>query len=315
MAEDQGVNGDIWTDEASRLLKRCGWEKVADSNIDITGSDGLKHGIDAMFKYFDGFLPSKEQGVFLEAKRYQTTSFSASKLKDWVSRFDNKIRELRQSQPFYERYPDMESCHVSNGLLMLWFHDVESFSGFKGRYEEALLAVKTPRRRKPDYINRLFVMSNDDILRIASLVSTVSEWNTDQQSQGNTERMRFHYPASAGFGHAIQETESLNLEYLYSQFLFAKATKQVNGVIRNIDVVFYFGQLDLHSFRRLKQALLSFDMISSRNDLHIYHYRRDPEEFRKIKPDAEKLFSQNGPQNVAFKTMNLFRELPNWMTD
>ena len=70
MPEDQGWNGDRWTEEASALLKRLGWEKIADSNIDIEGTDGLWHGIDALFRYEDGFS-SYKQGVFLEAKRYQ----------------------------------------------------------------------------------------------------------------------------------------------------------------------------------------------------------------------------------------------------
>ena len=103
MAEDQGVNGDRWTTQASALLQQLGWSKVADSNIDIPGSDGLTHGIDALFQYDDGFNQTT-QGVFLEAKRYATTSFHKSKLQDWVNALNKKMLDLRRSEPFNTQY-------------------------------------------------------------------------------------------------------------------------------------------------------------------------------------------------------------------
>jgi hypothetical protein len=178
MPEDQGVQGDRWTEEACRLLDRIGWEKVADCNIDIPGSDGEMHGIDALFKYTDGFQPNRPQGVFLEAKCYKTSSFSATKLKDWVHCFDSKIRELRMSEKFYSEYPSMADTNPINGLLAVWFADCEKYQNFRKVFKKALLSCKCPRKhRSESSMNRLFVIENDGILRLSALMNSIDNFN------------------------------------------------------------------------------------------------------------------------------------------
>lgn len=310
MAEDQGVNGDRWTTQASILLKKLGWQKVADSNIDLPGSDGLMHGIDALFRYEDGFN-QPTQGVFLEAKRYATTSFNKAKLQDWVNILNRKILELRRSKEFNAQYPAMAETDPRNGLLVLWFHDHHAYSAFKSTLKDALINVHTPRGKMMS--NRLFVLSNEDILRLASLATAFESLN-QMLVNGESSKLQFYYPSSLAYGNPSQYTSVLNLEYMFSRFIVARGIKYIQGVEKVIYVVFYFGSLDMDSFINLKDALLIHNFpADNTGPLHLYNYQRS-DEFRKIQPDVEKLFTSSST-SVVIKSMDVFNELPSWMYD
>ena len=224
MPEDEGKNGDRWTDEASVLLKRIGWEKIADSNIDIEGADGQQHGIDSLFRYRDG-LRNNWEGVFVEAKCYRTTSFNKAKLPDWVDRLYEKMTELRRSGPFNSQYPAMGASTPRNGLLVLWFHDLENFPQFRSTLANSMQAVKTTRRRGSiRFSSRLFVLDNDAILRLCSLLQAVQDWNqTNRADSAESGRLKFFYPSALDFGHPSQLTEVLNIEGLFSKCVLAKS--------------------------------------------------------------------------------------------
>jgi hypothetical protein len=311
MPEDQGVNGDRWTDQASRLFKKAGWDKIADSNIDVPGVDGLQHGIDALFCYEDGFSPKMKQGVFLEAKRYAVGSFQKQKLSDWVVKLDEKIRKLRTSQEFLQTYPYIGDAKLVNGVLAIWFHDLNNHPEFREKFVQYLAEVDVPRGRGSKMINlRLFILDNDKILRLASLLHTVEQWNKDNCENS----LKFYYPSSARFGNSVQEMSTLNLEYIFSQFILAKAKiTKGNNHFEVVDVVFYFGRLDINSFFRLREALLAYDMINQQNSLVIYKYLRESDNFRKIHPDVMKLFQEKYPKEVSIKDMETFNDLPTWM--
>lgn len=315
MPEDQGINGDRWTEEASRLLRRLGWEKIADSNIDIEGSDGYMHGIDALFKYVDGFQENVTQGVFLEAKRYSTSSFNGAKLRDWVKHFDEKIQELRMSEPFHRKYPAIQETKPNNGLLVLWFHDLANFGSFIPRFKEALLSVQVPVKRGGSRLgNRLFVLENRGILRLASLIEAVERWNRDaRQAEGVDTGLKFFYPSSFAQSSPTQEIAVVGLEFAYSKFILARAQQFDGTSIRTVAIVFNFGSLDIDSFKRLKQALLLSNMLHGANDLYIYNYQRD-DEFRKIEPDVRNLIKV-GTANLYIKPMEIFADLPSWIKE
>ncbi len=315
MPEDQGVNGDRWTDEASRLFKSLGWEKIADSNIDIEGQDGLRHGIDSIFVLHDGFQPSQKQVVFLEAKRYKTTSFSKGKINDWIKVIDKKLREIIGSEGFYEQYPKLAGQNINAGILAIWFHDYEQFPQYRSKIKEYLLNVEIPRGRTGSAINRLFFLDNDSILRIASTIDSINDWNTKNHSEIADCGVKFFYPSSLLTGFAVQETSVMNIEYMYSKFIFAKSKEVVDGKVRTADIVFYFGPVDkLSYFYRLREALLHFDMISNQNNLYLYLYQ-DDDEFRKIEPEVIKEFKNEGPPEIFVKQMNKHSNLPAWIKD
>jgi hypothetical protein len=315
MPEDEGKNGNRWTDEASVLFKRIGWEKIADSNIDIEGVDGQQHGIDSLFRYRDGLHQSLE-GVFVEAKRYRTTSFNRAKLLDWVDRLHEKMTELRRSGPFNSQYPAMGESTSRNGLLVLWFHDLENYPRFRSTLTESMQTVKTTRRRGSiGSPSRLFVLENEAILRLCSLLQAVQEWNnTNKADSAASGRLKFFYPSALDFGHPSQLTEVLNIEGLFSKCVLAKSREldARSSQIVDADVVFYFGHLDLQSFQRLRSALLELGMAQSDHNLYIYLYQRD-DDFRKIEPDVKKLFEDDQYHKVQLKTMDRFGDLPSWV--
>ena len=49
--EDQHYNGDIWNREAFALLKKFGWNRIGDYDMDVKGEDGKKMGIDTIVKF------------------------------------------------------------------------------------------------------------------------------------------------------------------------------------------------------------------------------------------------------------------------
>lgn len=310
MPENESQDGDRWTEEASELLDRLGWVKIADSNIDIEGSDGHSHGIDALFIYPDGSTHS-DQGVFLEAKHYATSSFWPKKLQDWVSVLDGKIRMLRRSEEFYEEFPQVGDAVFQNGLLVIWFHDLENYNAFKSRFDESLRTVRTPRSRSGS-TTRLFVLANDDILRLCSLVSKVKDLNDSLESHGDS-KLKFVYPSSLS-GNPAQELPVLNLEYIFSKFIVARSEEMDGRRPKTVYSVFYFGELDYQSFKRLKEALSDFNVLQSYTDLNIYYYYRSAD-FRAIIPDVEGLFQETGNVAFALHSMDRFSDVPSWMKD
>lgn len=313
MPEDQGVNGDKWTNEANRLFSRLGWEKIADSNIDIEGKEGLMHGIDSIFMYEDGFRPDQGQVVFMEAKRYKTTSLPKNKIAEWIEVIDKKLREIVSSEAFYDQYPKLSGQNINCGILAIWFHDHENYLGFRNKIQEYLQLVSVPGGRMGSSINRLFYFDNDNILRIASVYSAINEWNVSNKSNLVDCSVYFVYPSSVLTGFAIQEIQTLNMEYIYSKFILARAKEIVDGKVQIADIVFYFGPTNrLNYFYRLREALLKYDMLSSKNNLHLYLYQ-DHDDFRKIEPEVRKEFQLEGPPNIFIKQMDQYSNLPSWI--
>lgn len=91
--EDQHYNGDIWNKEAFTLLSLFGWSKIGDYDMDVSGDDEKKMGIDTIVS-FETPLKTRPQLIILEAKRYLTTSFNKSYLQEWINRLDTKLLKL-----------------------------------------------------------------------------------------------------------------------------------------------------------------------------------------------------------------------------
>jgi hypothetical protein len=299
MAEDQGVNGDIWNEEAGALLKLFNWESVGDSNIDIENVEGGKHGIDKMFQYRDSRRGTLKQGVFVEAKRYKTTSFTHAEFQKWLYALDKKIGNLRNAEDLHETYPDISNAILRNGLIVIWFSDIENYGAFRQKFCDSLQKLKTPASTKKES-NKIFIWENDQILRLASVIDTIEKYEYK-----NKRELFLYYPSSERFKNAGERSKVLTLDYIMSRFIFAESVDK--GV--EYKIVFYFGPLKIEYFKTLKEALLQNDYLVQHKPLLLCLYERD-ENFRKIKPDVEKLF--NGI-NFEMKDMNRFSDLPEFM--
>lgn len=299
MAEDQSANGDRWTLQGSELLKRLGWNKVADHNIDIEGSDGKAHGIDSLFSYKD-YARNLSEGVFLEAKSYLSGSFNSDFIGEWVKTLDDKMHEISMGGSLYETYPVLTHSKMRNGLLMLWFRDKDKYIQVaEKKVAKGLEETDIPRKRHSG-INRLFVLTNPDILRLSSLVNTVDKFNQEAKDS------KIKYLYLSNFEQPAREEDSLSLEYMYSKFIPARSADQ--------SVIFYFGSLEMQGFSMLKSALFNMQFIESNKRLVIYLYKRD-DNFRKIKPEVEALFRGDGYPEFEIRSMELLADLPSWMPE
>lgn len=298
MAEDQGVNGDLWNDEAAVLLKLLGWTQIGDANIDVVTDENKKRGLDRIFFFNDPRRNSKiDQSVFVEAKRYNTANISKNLLQEWVTTLNNKLSKLKNSGEFQKMFPKLSTTTIRTGLIVIWFSNASDFPAFSSTFKEMLREVRALNRPGKSAPNSIYILTNDDILRLASLAQSIEKINLKHST-----KLMFYYPPSENFINPIKRNEILTLDYMFSKIILCE------GIINGVDhkVVFYFGKLTQISFERLKSFLQLNSILDNDKPLTIYTYQRT-DEFRKIKPDVKKIFDSIV---VEFKEMDIYQDLP-----
>ncbi|WP_347144437.1 hypothetical protein [Parabacteroides distasonis] len=299
MAEDSQYKGELWNKRAIKLLNLFSWDMIGDSGMDLEGSDGEKYGIDSLYSFKD---PAKDipESLILEAKSYKTTSFSKSKLQEWIDRLNIKILELRNSEYLIERFPifkDISTLKI--GLIFIWFDDIENYKEYRQKFLEILSEIKVSSRTfRNGVYNKIYVIDNDLISKLCSLYTVVREFN---------ENFKFYYPSAFIHERAVQRSAVLSLDYFFSRFILGQLKS--SGKRYDTNIVFYWGELDVRSFEMLKSILKSYSFVDQEFKLVIYKYKRDDDEFRKILPQIKKSYEN---ENIEFdiKDMNSCTELP-----
>ena len=299
MAEDSQYKGELWNKRAIKLLNLFSWDMIGDSGMDLEGSDGEKYGIDSLYSFKD---PAKDipESLILEAKSYKTTSFSKSKLQEWIDRLNIKILELRNSEYLIERFPifkDISTLKI--GLIFIWFDDIENYKEYRQKFLEILSEIKVSSRTfRNGVYNKIYVIDNDLISKLCSLYNVVREFN---------ENFKFYYPSAFIHERAVQRSAVLSLDYFFSKFILGQLKS--SGKRYDTNIVFYWGELDVRSFEMLKSILKSYSFVDQEFKLVIYKYKRDDDEFRKILPQIKKSYEN---ENIEFdiKDMNSCTELP-----
>ena len=302
MAEDSQYKGELWNKRAIKLLNLFSWDMIGDSGMDLEGSDGEKYGIDSLYSFKD---PAKDipESLILEAKSYKTTSFSKSKLQEWIDRLNIKILELRNSEYLIERFPifkDISSLKI--GLIFIWFDDIENYKEYRQKFLEILSEIKVSSRTfRNGVYNKIYVIDNDLISKLCSLYTVVREFN---------ENFKFYYPSAFIHERAVQRSAVLSLDYFFSKFILGQLKS--SGKRYDTNIVFYWGELDVRSFEMLKSILKSYSFVDQEFKLVIYKYKRDDDEFRKILPQIKKSYEN---ENIEFdiKDMNSCTELPTFI--
>ncbi|MDT3401221.1 hypothetical protein [Mucilaginibacter terrae] len=297
MAEDQGVNGDYWNDQATALLTQFNWQKLGDSNIDLPNEEKGKSGVDSLFTYVDSLRKPFTEAVIVEAKRYKTDSFTSSSLQTWITILDRKLTNLKNSEELQEKFPVLKDIPLRTGLIVIWFHNFKEYHNFRSTFETYLAGVKVSRKNQSS--NKIYVLENDAILRLASLHMSIKELDTESGG-----KFQFYYPSVDL--HPAKRSRTLNLNYMLSKFILGDFADK-NGTENK--VVFYFGSLNIESFQRLKHALVTFSYLDDDKPLIIYTYLRDDEEFRKVRPDVIKLFKDH----LELREMEILGDLPKFM--
>ena len=298
MAEDSQYKGELWNKRAIKLLNLFSWDMIGDSGMDLEGSDGEKYGIDSLYSFKD---PAKDipESLILEAKSYKTTSFSKSKLQEWIDRLNIKILELRNSEYLIERFPifkDISTLKI--GLIFIWFDDIENYKEYRQKFLEILSEIKVSSRTfRNGVYNKIYVIDNDLISKLCSLYTVVREFN---------ENFKFYYPSAFIHERAVQRSAVLSLDYFFSKFILGQLKS--SGKRYDTNIVFYWGELDVRSFEILK----SYSFVDQEFKLVIYKYKRDDDEFRKILPQIKKSYEN---ENIEFdiKDMNSCTELPTFI--
>lgn len=302
MAEDSQYKGELWNKRAIKLLNLFSWDMIGDSGMDLEGSDGEKYGIDSLYSFKD---PAKDipESLILEAKSYKTTSFSKSKLQEWIDRLNIKILELRNSEYLIERFPifkDISTLKI--GLIFIWFDDIENYKEYRQKFLEILSEIKVSSRTfRNGVYNKIYVIDNDLISKLCSLYTVVREFN---------ENFKFYYPSAFIHERAVQRSAVLSLDYFFSKFILGQLKS--SGKRYDTNIVFYWGELDVCSFEMLKSILKSYSFVDQEFKLVIYKYKRDDDEFRKILPQIKKSYEN---ENIEFdiKDMNSCTELPTFI--
>ncbi|MDH6306738.1 hypothetical protein M2459_001972 [Parabacteroides sp. PF5-5] len=301
MGEDSQYKGELWTQQAIALLNLLSWEKIGDSGMDVEGTDNVEYGIDCLYSIKN---PAKDipESLIIEAKCYLTTSLSQSALQAWVDRLNLKISTLRGSKELFDRHPIFqEISDLKIGIIFIWFSNTDEYKSFRPRFREMVenITVST-KPLKSSIFNKIYIIDNDLISKLCSIHSVIKDFN----------EFKFYYPSSFINNRAVQRTSILSLDYIFSKFILGQS-KDNSGA--ELNIVFYFGELNTQSFRLLKSVLLSFLFIDESRKLIIYKYHRD-EEFRKIEPDIIKLYKED---NIDFeiKDMDSCRELPAFITN
>lgn len=290
MAEDQGVNGTIWNKEAAKLLSYFGWNTVGDYDMDVEGQDDKKYGLDTIIKY-PSPLKVNEQSVVLEAKRYETKNFNATLLQGWIERLDKKLIELRNSESFIDKFPELQECSaLDTGVIAIWFHDIQNYTDFRSKFVEILLNTKISNRPRKVGVNKIFVIDNSIILKLCSLHNAIHSYKAETQHE-----IGFYYPSILIEDAPIVRQDTLTIEYIFSKVILAEAKK---GDTKE-NLVFYFGELKTTAFNLLRSLLARCSFLEQEKPLTLFVYGED-DEFRKIEPDIKRVF-----EDIKFKIQSM----------
>lgn len=303
--EDQHYNGDVWNQEIFRLFQLLGWKHIGDYDMDVTGEDGKKMGIDTV-AFFETPLKAKPQLAILEAKRYQTTSFNKNLLQDWVTRLDTKLLKLRNSDKFYDTFPITSDCTIADiGIIAIWFSDTDNYKDFRPKFQECLSQISISTRTRKAGVNKIYVMDNTRFMRLFAL-------QTEINTIKNKGDLKFTYSPRFNNEEPLWKSSTLTVEYMFSDVIFAEQQVKEDEKETTLSYIFYFGDLNYNSFEMLKAAYAKTTGWDRSKEILLYVYNPD-DEFRKIENDIkERIF---GTFKISIKRMSSNNNIPSFIVN
>ena len=303
--EDQHYNGDVWNKEIFSLFKLLGWKRIGDFDMDVTGDDGKNMGIDTVVS-FETPLKTKPQLAILEAKRYQTTSFTKTLLQDWLTRLDTKLLKLRNSDKFYETFPSTADCTIADvGIIGIWFHDTDNYKAFQPKFQEYLSQVGISTRTRKAGLNKIYVMDNTRFMKLFSLQTEINSI----KSKGD---LKFTYSPRFNNEEPLWKSSTLTIEYMFSDIIFAEQRVKENEKEKTLSYIFYFGDMKYNSFEMLKSAYSKTIAGKKTKKILLYVYNPD-DEFRKLEDDIkDKIFDKF---EISIKKMLPSNNIPSFIVN
>lgn len=300
--EDQSYDGGEWNRQAFALFQKFGWNRIGDRDMDVLGEDDSKMGIDTIVQY-DTPLKTRPQVAILEAKHYLTTSFNKSKLEDWISRLDTKLTKLRNSEPFKDRFPQVEECTVLNtGIIAIWFYDTDAYPAFNATFKSILKQISISGRHRKAGLSNIFVLDNERFMRLFALSGELDHINKN----GDTE-FNFVYSQAFTSGHPVKRIPILTIEGVFSDVVLGEEKKRDGSQKSHI---FYFGKNDYKSIQTLKYIFAKTVNYTTDIPVELHIFDVDPE-FRKIEDDVKNNIFDGF--KISIRKMGKNQNLPTFM--
>ena len=276
MAENQGVLGDMWNDNAVSLIKQLHWEHIGDKNFDMKGTDEKSHGIDAIACYKSPSLHTL-QSCLIESKRYAVSSIKASTIKTWIETLRTKIELVHYADDLQTEFPILQDCcNINLGIIMCWVHDAPDEEYFINKFDEMVESVIINTPPKANSTKRIIVLANPQILRLCSMLETIRKYS----------EFKFIYPSQLIRNKPLVKTRVLSIEYMMSKIIVAEG---VNNNSTKELIVYYFGKMSVDAFRIIYEALTLYNLVENEMVVSFYYYESN-DRTREILPELKKIF-------------------------
>lgn len=185
--------------------------------------------------------------------------------------------KLRNSAPFVEKFPDVDNCTISDiGIIAIWFSDTYNYREFYPKFKEALNQVSVSTRTRRAGVNSIYVLDNTRFMRLFALQNAIDNIKKEDGEYN------FIYSPRYISGSPLTRQKALTIENIFSDIIFAEFKR--GG--ETTSYIFYFGQLDLNSFRFLRNAYSKTSLWDKDIKIILYVYDAD-DEFRKIENDIK----------------------------
>lgn len=300
MPEDQGVNGRMWAEQAANLLQFFGWEKIGDLDMDLVDEDGDKKGIDSLFIYEDPPTNIPE-GFLIEAKSYKQSSLSSNDIAEWVNIAKEKITKIRHSDEVLQKFPKIADYALQNILLMIQIREITDPIKLKSLFQEGYNKVSVREKGKQSKVN-IFIIDNERLQILLSIANSQVDENKDYQ---------FFYPAMMG-GRKISN-HIANIYSLFSNFIILR--KIVDEKAVDDFLVYFFGEPIYKDYAYLYNALKDLQILDANGSLTIKYYNGEDSEFRKIKEDITKLFTEKDGITFHIHQLTKISNIPHWLKE
>lgn len=267
MSEDQSVKGDKWLSKTIEVLSALGWEQHGDMDVDIFSEKTQKYyRIDAYFTYFDPY-DSQDIGIFIEAKNREWRYVNPSFIQKTVKKAVEVLQEVLSSEEFNAKLNLTDVSKVDTSFILLWVDDKYDDNKFSEYLEESRLPKKWQAQR-------IFIASNEQILRFCSIIDTSKE--LVEKSKESKEEFRYYYPSLTGTKNEPKRLTHLTLDYLYSKYVFGKMilkeTILDHTISKKITIVIYSDQIILPALKLMYDALIRFQLLDDVHEVWIYFY-------------------------------------------
>lgn len=301
MGEDQPKQGERWTEHAVALLKRLGWQLsgVTQKDFECIKHSKDTHGLDAFMTYYDPFQ-NRKVGIILETKNYKWENVTRANVQKWVDEVRERIECAPENSDFKKKF-NFDDSFVDTGLLMIWSKD----EFHRQQFDKYLQELKIARKHRT---LRIYVLHNDDILKLYSLSNLLEKISLAVSAQGKFEII---YPSFKN-NDPKRISGFVILEYFKDPFFFARIIEQKTegnfSFPKVTTAVFYFDKPSLESLNYMNMCLKRFQ--AKEEEVKVYYYG-DPYEY-----DASiaEFKHRNGETRFKFEPIEAIGTVP-WRID